>query len=84
MVDFFVGTPDIYEIKEKLLSGKIGFLFRKTRGQDPCDVLEVARLIRGVAEFAAENPEVKEFDINPLLIYNDGRKAMAVDVKVLI
>ena len=33
---------------------------------------------------AYENPEIIETDINPLLIYNNGEKAQAVDVKIIV
>ena len=31
-----------------------------------------------------EAPEIKELDINPLLVYNNGKEAVAVDVKIII
>lgn len=33
--------------------------------------------------FSLENEQVREFDINPMLIYNNGRKACAIDVKII-
>jgi succinyl-CoA synthetase beta subunit len=27
---------------------------------------------------------IKELDINPLVVYNDGRQALAIDVKIII
>ena len=35
-------------------------------------------------DFAVENKNISEFDINPLFIYNDGREALAVDIKIIL
>ncbi|MFC1756320.1 acetate--CoA ligase family protein [Patescibacteria group bacterium] len=84
MVDFIVPSVDVDEIRIKLFESKIGFLFRKTRGKDPCDVDEVSRIIVGLSKLSTEISNIEEFDINPLLVYNDGRSAIAVDVKIII
>jgi len=84
MVDFFIPPMDEKEIERKLLAGKLGFLFRETRGQKPYDLDGLVKMIRGVMKFATEIPEISEFDINPLFIYNTGEKNVAVDVKVIM
>jgi hypothetical protein len=35
-------------------------------------------------EFSQEAGDVAEFDINPLLVYNNGNEAVGVDVKIII
>jgi len=35
-------------------------------------------------EFASENKKLSGLDINPLFVYNDGRNASAVDIKIII
>ena len=84
MADFFIPPMDEKEIESKLRDGKLGFLFRETRGQKPYDLKGLVRTVKGVMEFAVEIPEVGEFDINPLFIYNTGEKAVAVDVKIIL
>ncbi len=72
-------------VESSLREGKLGFLFRETRGQKAYDVAELARIICDLGDFSQEVDDVSEFDINPLLIYNkDGSVAIAVDVKVII
>jgi acetyltransferase len=71
-------------VEKSLQEGKLGFLFRETRGQKAHNISELARIICAVGEFSLEQSDVLEFDINPLLIYNSGSEAMAVDVKVII
>jgi len=83
MVDFFVAPLSEEEVIEKLKTGKIGFLFKQTRGQDPCSAKEVSKIIISIMQMAQEVDVLKEFDINPLILYSDGRKAIAVDVKII-
>lgn len=71
-------------VEKSLQEGKLGFLFRETRGQKPYDIASLARIITNLGQFAMEMGEIAGFDINPLLVYNDGNEAVAVDVKVII
>jgi len=84
MVNFLVPPLAAEEIEKELMKSKISFLFSETRGQKPYSIKELANILLGLSNFAQEAEEIKEFDINPLLIYNDGKEAVAVDVKVII
>lgn len=84
MVDFLIPPAGLGKIKEDILKGKLRFLFEGARGQSPYDIEEFAKILEGISEFALENGKVREFDINPLFIYNDGRKALAADVKIIL
>lgn len=84
MVDFLVPPLGLDEIREELKNSKIGFLFSQTRGQNPYDLDEMAEILLGLSRLAQENEEIKELDVNPLLVYNDGQEAIAVDVKIII
>jgi acetate---CoA ligase (ADP-forming) len=83
MVDFLVPPANIDEIKNNILQSKIRFLFQETRGKKACNLDEMADILFGVCRFSLENPEILEVDINPLLIYNNGEKATAVDIKII-
>lgn len=83
MVDFLIPPMDEKSIIEAISQSKIAFLFEGVRGQKECDITEFARIIKGLMEFALEAKGVGEFDINPIFIYNDGRPAIAVDIKVI-
>ncbi|HBI33522.1 MAG TPA: hypothetical protein DEA43_04965 [Candidatus Moranbacteria bacterium] len=84
MVNFLIPPMSAQSIKEQILKSKISFLFSGARGQQAYDVEEFASIISGLMNFAIENDDVSEFDINPLFIYNDGRAASAVDIKIII
>jgi acetyltransferase len=84
MVDYLVPPENIGEIEESILTGKLKFLFQNARGQKNYDLEELAKMLLGICLMAVELPEIKEFDINPLIVYNDGKPGVAVDVKVII
>jgi len=84
MVNFMIPPMSDIDIKQQLLKSKIKFLFEGARGQKACDVDEFVSIIQGIMQFALENEKVREFDINPLFLYNDGRTASAVDIKIIL
>ncbi len=84
MVNFLMPPLDTAEIKRSLSESKIRFLFEETRSQKPYSVEELTGFLSGIGKLSEEISEIKEFDINPLLVYNDGKRAIAVDVKILI
>ena len=52
------------------------------RGQPPVDKGAVKDAILKVSEFVATNPDVRELDLNPMMVYEDG--AIAVDARIVI
>lgn len=44
---------------------------------------EIVEALLNLSRMAEENPDITEVDINPLLLYGDGRKATAVDAVVV-
>ncbi|MDO8241231.1 MAG: acetate--CoA ligase family protein [Candidatus Moranbacteria bacterium] len=84
MVNFLVPPLNLAEIKKSLMRSKIKFLFEETRGQKAHNADEMAQMLLGVSELAQEIADIKELDINPVLIYNDGKSAVAVDVKIIV
>jgi acetyltransferase len=84
MVNFLIPPMSAEAIKQEVLKSKISFLFAGVRGQKSCDLDEFVSIIYGLMEFSLENENVKEFDINPLFLYNDGQKSQAVDIKIIL
>jgi acetyltransferase len=83
MVNFIIPPANQKEIEEILLKSKIGFLFKEARGQKACEIEDLVPLLYNLACLGIENEEIKELDINPLFVYNKGRKAISVDVKII-
>lgn len=52
------------------------------RGQEPCDIRSLERLLLQVSDFVAQNSEIRELDLNPVFAYRDG--AVAVDARIVL
>jgi len=83
MTDLIIAPADREEISGCLMDSKIKFLFMGERGQKKYNLEEVTEIIFKVQSLALEISEINELDINPLFIYNDGRPALAVDIKII-
>ena len=53
------------------------------RGEKPADLESLVRTLVGLSRLAVERPEVREIDINPLLVGPDGR-VTAVDALIVL
>ena len=52
------------------------------RGQPPVDIEYLEDMLIKLSALVAENPEIKEMDINPLFAYRKG--AVAVDARIIL
>lgn len=84
MVDFLIPPTSPQEIQGIIMESPIRFLFQENRGQNAHNLEEICEILFKLSLLAQEIEEIKEFDINPLLIYNNNQEAVAVDVKIII
>ena len=61
-----------------------GKLLGGLRGQQPADINAVVEVIQRVAQLALNQPRIQEIDINPLIVYQVGQGALAVDVRMVV
>jgi len=52
------------------------------RGREPVDITILEDMLLKVSDFAKDNPDIKEVDINPVIAYADS--AVAVDARVIL
>jgi acyl-CoA synthetase (NDP forming) len=52
------------------------------RGQEPANIAVLEDFLLKVSDFVERRPEIKELDINPIIVYRDG--ALAVDARVIL
>lgn len=83
MINFIILPASKEEIKTIINESKIAFLFKETRGKKVGNIDEFTDLLFNFATLVQINKEIKEIDINPLLITKEG-KLEAVDVKVIL
>jgi acyl-CoA synthetase (NDP forming) len=54
------------------------------RGKPPVDMAAVAHATRKVADLMRERPEVVEVDINPFVVFAEGRGGVALDALIVL
>jgi acetyltransferase len=54
------------------------------RGQPPVDRLALVDALLRVAQLALDFPEISELDLNPFVIYPQGRGGLALDLRVVL
>jgi len=57
-------------------------LLKGFRGEEPSDEEALRRLVSAVSRLLAEHPEIRNLDMNPVLVYGRGGGCSAVDVKI--
>jgi acetyltransferase len=59
-------------------------LLQGLRGAPPADVAALATTIVRIGQLAADQPDIAELDINPLLVLPEGDGVLAVDARVIL
>ncbi len=60
----------------KLLSG--------VRGEKPSDIKSVVECLQRLSQLVMDFPEIQELDVNPLLVFEQGKGCKAVDARIVI
>jgi acetyltransferase len=76
-----VARGEAEEMIKETLAGK---LLSGLRGRPPADKSAVADVIVAVSELFAADEGIAELDINPLMVYDKGQGAVAVDVRMMM
>ncbi|MFP4040615.1 MAG: acetate--CoA ligase family protein [Desulfosudaceae bacterium] len=54
------------------------------RGRPEADIEQIEKLLVGLSQLVVDNPEIKELDVNPLLVHQQGRGATMADLIVTL
>jgi acetyltransferase len=59
-------------------------LLQGVRGEPPSDLPAAAECILRLSQLVTDHPEIQELDINPLLVYAQGKGAMVADARIIL
>jgi acetyltransferase len=59
-------------------------LLRGVRGQTRADIEAVSETILRVSQLVTDFPEIVEIDINPLIAFEEGKGAIAIDMRLVL
>jgi 4-hydroxybutyryl-CoA synthetase (ADP-forming) len=59
-------------------------LLKGVRGEKSSDLKAISDSLQRLSQLVVEFPEIKEFDINPLLVLEEGKGARVVDARIIL
>jgi len=59
-------------------------LLEGVRGEAPADHMAMVDALLRISQLVADFPEILELDINPLMVFEEGRGAMAIDMRLVL
>ncbi len=59
-------------------------LLSGARGRAPKDIDAIIDCLSRLSQLALDQPDIKELDINPLIVLDEGKGCYAVDIKILV
>ena len=78
--------PDlsVEAIESELLRLKSAALLRGVRGSPALDVRAAAEIVHRLGSLMLAAPQIREVDINPVIVYPQGRGAVALDALIVM
>ncbi len=83
-VSFRLVPLDRDEAKKMISEIKTYPILAGTRGEKPYDIDTLADCLVKLSNLCIDFPEIKELDINPIMLFPQGEGANGVDVKILL
>lgn len=59
-------------------------LLEGVRGEPPADLDAIADCLKRLSQLSCDHPEIDEIDINPLMVYGDGKGAGVIDARIIL
>ncbi len=74
-------TVEAHQMIEQLKSSQI---LSGYRGAPPSDIDAIADCLERLSQLALDFPELHELDMNPLIVFEQGKGAAVVDARIFI
>ena len=81
-VNFKLAPISEPEAKDMVNSIKTIDLLKGARGERPSDLSSIVDCLLRLSQLVVDFPEIEEFDINPLLVLEEGKGSRVVDVRI--
>jgi acetyltransferase len=83
-VSFRIAPIARWEAKEMIDELRSSPLLRGQRGESPSDLDAIVDCTLRVSQLAMDFPEIVELDINPLMVQEQGKGAVALDMRLVL
>ena len=81
-VSFRIAPITESDAKEMITEVKAYPILRGYRGQPPADTDAIVKILLNTSKLVMENQEIKELDLNPIMVYEKGAKT--VDARIIL
>ncbi|MBS7616386.1 acetate--CoA ligase family protein [Candidatus Bathyarchaeota archaeon] len=81
-VTFRIAPINEDEAREMIMEVKAYPLLKGYRGVPPADTEAIVNILLNTSRLVMENQEIKELDLNPIMVYEKGAKA--VDARIIL
>ncbi|AKB44897.1 acetate--CoA ligase family protein [Methanosarcina vacuolata] len=83
-IQFAIVPVDEREAREMITGIKTYPLLAGVRGEKPSDINALVDIIFRVSNLVFDFPEIEEFEINPMMVFEKGKGALAVDLRLIL
>ncbi|MCK5670425.1 acetate--CoA ligase family protein, partial [Candidatus Bathyarchaeota archaeon] len=83
-VAFRLAPMNVREAQHMMEETRSYSLLKGVRGETPADIDKLREAILRVGHLVWDFPELKDLDINPIFVYDDGKGVNALDVKITL
>jgi acyl-CoA synthetase (NDP forming) len=83
-VRFAIAPVNEGEAREMVTGIKTYPLLAGARGAKPSDIDALVDTILRVSRLVCDFPEIEEFEINPMMVFEEGKGALAVDMRLTL
>jgi acetyltransferase len=83
-VAFRVAPFSRQEAEEMIREIRSFALLEGVRGEPPADFEAMVDALLKISRLVTDFPEIVELDINPLMVFDEGRGAMAIDMRLVL
>jgi acyl-CoA synthetase (NDP forming) len=83
-VNFRVAPVDPLAAEKMILDTKSAGMLTGARGRSPRDLKALTDSIQRLSQLATDCPQIKELDINPMIVLDDGQGCFVADAKIML
>lgn len=83
-VSFRLAPLTLHDAEQMLGEVRSAKLLSGLRGARPADRAALLDAIVRIGQLAADHPQIKELDVNPLIVRDEGRGVLAVDARIIL
>lgn len=83
-VSFRVAPLDARSVDKLISETKASAILSGARGLKPRDINSIKNCIIRLSQLAIDCPEIKELDINPLIVLEEGKGSFVADTKIML